>query len=554
MGEQANREQKQPIPGVNPARRRGWPRLLGGLFSGALVASAGLVALNEALPLPDNLPSIETSEGILPNEAPADLAAQAEPEPDTDRANEVAIAVGLEAEEDTAALDPLSSGDAGGEDLPQSDPVPAESPAPPAEEDASANAVLEPEIAEPDSAELVAERPVDDEIADQDVGPLQDNNTVDAIAIEDTLQTETVVPEADGETGAVDEAPSTDPVEVAEELAIPEASPGSSEVENGSSPGEQPPLAEVPPIAEGPADRDVDPSIAEAEPLVEAEAEDGSEARDTATETLLEEVSPEPDSSIEIAVLPSEPVTQTPLAPAWERNAVPFDAPDDVPLISVILEQGTNFQDAVRIDQILELGLPLTLALVPDRDAVSSIGAKAKAAGYEVIAHLPMEPRGTANPGPEALTVAMTAEEAAARTRRLVARLPEAVAASNFMGSKATEDADLMRVVIETLSDQGLAFVDTRTSPRSKAYRVAEEIGSRRARNSRFVPAEVSPDQAYRLLERAAGEARQRGGTVLIGPASRGMLLGIQRWALERNGRRARLAPISAVLRAEGGR
>ena len=287
-------------------------------------------------------------------------------------------------------------------------------------------------------------------------------------------------------------------------------------------------------------------------PAQEADAPETSEPQ-TPPEPVIADTpeEPEPETTDIAAIAPDEPQT-VPSGPAWEINAVPYPFDDDLPMISIILE--TSERNAVPVDTIIELGLPLNLAIVPNDLDVSELGAQARSAGLEVVAHIPMEPRGTADPGPEAIRVDMTEDQILAQMNLLLARLPEAVAVSNFMGSKATEDADLMRIVVGNLDERGLGYIDSRTSPRSKGFQVAQEIGAVRARNSRFIPSDVTPDQAYTLLERAAAEARQRGGAVLIGPANRGMLLGVQQWALERNGKRARLAPVSAIFRTGGGR
>ncbi|MEM7505994.1 MAG: divergent polysaccharide deacetylase family protein [Pseudomonadota bacterium] len=367
--------------------------------------------------------------------------------------------------------------------------------------------------------------------------------------------------------------PASDPIiEVTPE---PEVEPEPAVTpEQTSEPTEDPveTIASDPPVSEpeDPVVEEAEPEVVEPEEVVPDEAEASPEPEPvedvveivTAPEAAEPEAPEEPEAETgqaetetDLALAPAEaepePVAED-TGPAWLVNAIPFEAAGDTPLIGLILERPGN--NDVTPEQIFALSLPVTLAIVPDGAPATTLGKQAHEAGFEVIAHLPMEPRGAIDPGPDALRVEMSSEEAVLQTRRLIARLPDAVAASNFMGSKATESEALMQAVIGTLNEDGVAFIDSRTSPRSKAFGVAETLGGRFARNSRFIPEEVTPDQAYRLLERAADEARQRGGTVLIGPANRDMLLGLQRWALERNGKKARLAPISAILRLEGGR
>ncbi|MEM0923955.1 MAG: divergent polysaccharide deacetylase family protein [Pseudomonadota bacterium] len=506
MRDAAGPGEQSPIPAAKARQSSGAGRFFMGILSGSILSAGALITLNEALPLPQMLPGIDSTD-VRPLEEP--VAETAVPS--------------AAAEEQSAVLQPQAK--------PESEVVqPEQSTLAEAElaETESAVNLAETEPAVEDEAEIGGDA---QELAGSEPSPVDTGlTTAEEIVVLDPGTPEPTEVEGGSDTSSVEQ---TSDEEGSEEELTKE---GVTEED----------IKEEDDAAE--STTELDPALAA--PVAE---EAPTQAEEDAPDPVVAQNETEGDS-FEIAALPAEPLPELPDEPALERNAVAFAPPDDLPLISVILEAHEPVADRVEMDQILELNLPLNLALVPEGSQTRGLGERAKAAGFEVLAHLPMEPRGAADPGPDALTVEMNAEAAAARTRVLLARLPDAVAASNFMGSKATEDAALMRAVIGELERHGMAFVDSQTSRRSRAYDVAEEIGAFRARNSRFVPADVTEEQAYRMLERAAAEARQRGGTVLIGPASRSMLLGIQRWALERNGRQARLAPISAILRAGGGR
>lgn len=285
------------------------------------------------------------------------------------------------------------------------------------------------------------------------------------------------------------------------------------------------------------------------------EAETTREAGPASGEAILAEAPDAPDAG-EIAE-PKPELSRVAAGPAWEVHAVPFDEDGALPLVTVLLEFDDDLQIAP--EGIFSLGLPLSLAIIPRNGTVAGRKAAdfakaARGAGIELVAHLPMEPKGSADPGPEAIRVGMTSEEAAEQARKLIDRLPGAVAASNFMGSRATEDRALMEAVITALDAEGLGFIDTRTTRQSQALDVAKRLGAAHARNSRFIPEDADEAQVYRLMERAAFDARQRGGALVVAKATLGVLRGLQRWGLERNGRQVRLAPVSALLRSEQGR
>ena len=57
---------------------------------------------------------------------------------------------------------------------------------------------------------------------------------------------------------------------------------------------------------------------------------------------------------------------------------------------------------------VIELPGPLTVSLMTYAPDVAGLAKQARAAGHELLAHVPMEPRDRKeNPGPHALTVAM---------------------------------------------------------------------------------------------------------------------------------------------------
>ena len=509
--------------GEGTKRSGGFGALLKGGVTGIVATGFALVALNATFPPSDPVSQTTRAE-------PTPVVSE-QPEPVVTEST--AEALQPAAEPDPAPLEPVE--DPKPEPLNESDGEELE-------------IALVPPADQPDLSVPVQPAPVEVEATVPE--PEQSPATV----LEEAENTPPVEPEI--------AEPSPEPIEI-EEIAPPidsnETDTGPQQTETVEAPQDVEPVQETVNEQSEPVEEEKvetggleQPDVPEPEISEPVQAVEAPVSEDVSEPEPVEDANEQDETEVAVVSEPAETPQAAPAGPAWQVNAVPFDETGDIPLIALILEQPQK--DPVPTEQIFALNLPLNLAIVPSDGNVADLGAAAREAGYEVIAHLPMEPRGTANPGPEALTVDMTDQQAIARTVEFINRLPVAVAASNFMGSKATEDEELMRAIIGALDERGLAFVDSRTSPRSKGFRVAEELGALRARNSRFIPSEVTPDQAYRLLERAAGEARQRGGTVVIGPASRGMLLGVQRWALERNGKRARLAPISAIIRSGGGR
>ena len=65
--------------------------------------------------------------------------------------------------------------------------------------------------------------------------------------------------------------------------------------------------------------------------------------------------------------------------------------------------------------------------------------------------------------------------------------VPGAEGFNNHEGSKATEDEEMMREVLGQAKEKNLFFIDSRTSSKSVALRIARELGVPGARRTVFL-------------------------------------------------------------------
>lgn len=95
-----------------------------------------------------------------------------------------------------------------------------------------------------------------------------------------------------------------------------------------------------------------------------------------------------------------------------------------------------------------------------------------------------MEPSSaTWDPGKNALYVRDTPDILRQKTARMAAVVPQATGANNHMGSRFTVDAATMRVVLATLMEHSLSFVDSFTARGSQGLATARQLGMRRQRD-----------------------------------------------------------------------
>ncbi|MFX3623012.1 MAG: divergent polysaccharide deacetylase family protein [Ectobacillus sp.] len=142
----------------------------------------------------------------------------------------------------------------------------------------------------------------------------------------------------------------------------------------------------------------------------------------------------------------------------------------------VIDDFGNNMKGT---EQMLSLPIPLTAAVMPFLPSTKTDAQLAHAKGYEVIVHLPMEPiKGKRSwLGPNAITTDLSDEEIRKRVEMAIRDVPFAIGMNNHMGSKATADERVMRIVLSVCKKHGFFYLDSKTNSKSVVRKVAKEIG-----------------------------------------------------------------------------
>ncbi len=229
--------------------------------------------------------------------------------------------------------------------------------------------------------------------------------------------------------------------------------------------------------------------------------------------------------------------------PALDLNAVAFEPRGGLPLIAVILDDAG--ESALSSETLLSLSMPLTLGIAPRSEEDVMLASEAKLANYEVLAQLPIGTGETALITPE-----MSDLEVAEQVESLMANLWMSVGAAGVVADGGPLDERIMRGVITVLERNGFAFVNTDAQSLEAGRAFAQAFSVAYAGQTSRIPADASPADAYAALDAAAAAAAEQGGVAIVsGPATREMLEGLLRWGLEKGGRAAQLAPVSAVIK-----
>jgi hypothetical protein len=169
-------------------------------------------------------------------------------------------------------------------------------------------------------------------------------------------------------------------------------------------------------------------------------------------------------------------------------------------------------------DELLRLDLNLSFAFLPYGPHTTEQAELADRLGREVLLHLPMEPIDhRSDPGPGALTLAMSSAKRAEVFALDLARVPQAVGINNHMGSRFTSDRAAMRDFLVLARDRRLFFLDSLTSQDSLGYTLAREMGVKSCRRQVFLDNVRDPAKIIVQIRELLVDAERQGWAVGIG-------------------------------------
>jgi polysaccharide deacetylase 2 family uncharacterized protein YibQ len=261
---------------------------------------------------------------------------------------------------------------------------------------------------------------------------------------------------------------------------------------------------------------------------------------------------PEPsaaqDATSAIALLPAPAgvlADRPGRTPTWLRNAV-ATVPDSRPAIAVVIDDlGLNRRGTAALNH---LRAPLTLAFLPYATDLDEQTQAARAAGHELLVHMPMEPRGEDWPGPNALTMQLGPAELVSRLRGQLRSFRGFVGINNHMGSLLTSDAARMDLVMAELRQRDLLFLDSRTTRDSVAAREAQRMQVPFAERDVFIDNQLDLQSVLRELTHAEHIARHQGYAVAMGHPHDVTIEALRRWLPSLDARGIALVPISAIV------
>ncbi|WP_028552785.1 divergent polysaccharide deacetylase family protein [Paenibacillus sp. UNC451MF] len=195
--------------------------------------------------------------------------------------------------------------------------------------------------------------------------------------------------------------------------------------------------------------------------------------------------------------------------------------------------RATNKQIAIVIDdlgndmegteEILNMPIPLTVAVMPFLPTTKQDAERAHQVGHEVLVHLPMEPLKANNEalGPGVITTRLSEKEIRKRVLEAIDDVPYAVGINNHMGSKATADSRVMNIILQICKERGLFFLDSKTNYWSVVGDIGKQLGVPVLENKLFLDDRSSKSHISKQLKAIRDYLKHQDQCIAIGHVGR---------------------------------
>lgn len=190
-------------------------------------------------------------------------------------------------------------------------------------------------------------------------------------------------------------------------------------------------------------------------------------------------------------------------------------AVNNAQLVFVFDDGGQNLN---QLEKFMELPFPITVAVLPQITHTTEAAARIRKSGNEVILHQPMQAlNSNVNPGPGAITPDMTEDEIRSILFQNINQLGSIAGINNHEGSAITADSEKMSIILQTASENGIYFLDSRTNSETKVPYVAEELGFSYYERDIFLDNTKNRSDILAEINRGLSIANKNGVAIMIG-------------------------------------
>lgn len=228
-----------------------------------------------------------------------------------------------------------------------------------------------------------------------------------------------------------------------------------------------------------------------------------------------------------------------------DKGGNPLTASAVGPAIAIVIDD--LGADVAATRRAVRLPSAVTLSFLPYPDATAMLAREGESRGHQILVHVPMEPEGRDDPGPNALYPELSRAEIVHRLAWDLDRVPGFSGINNHMGSRFTVDRTALLPVVEMLADRHVFFLDSRTTPQSVVVTLARQFGVASASRDVFLDDDDSAGAVAAQLALTERIAQHSGTAIAIGHPHAATLAALEAWTAQLKG--FALVPVSAAIR-----
>ncbi len=197
-----------------------------------------------------------------------------------------------------------------------------------------------------------------------------------------------------------------------------------------------------------------------------------------------------------------------------EKYSIP-SAKNGATLVFIIDDGG---YDTYNLKLYTSLPFPIAIAVLPKLAHSKDCAAIVRNSGQELMLHQPMQAQNLKlNPGEGAILPDMSLSEVYRQVSENIAEIGPIKGLNNHEGSLITCDVMKIGAVLDAVLDNGIFFVDSRTSAQTKAPQAALERDMKILERDVFIDDIISKEEMLAQIYRGLGIANKNGKVIMIG-------------------------------------
>jgi len=183
------------------------------------------------------------------------------------------------------------------------------------------------------------------------------------------------------------------------------------------------------------------------------------------------------------------------------------------PRLAIIMDDVSFSRD---VKAIKALNMPITMSFLPP-SSIHPNSAKLASREPLYMVHLPMEAMTFSAEEAITLHVNDSKEVITKRVKEVKALFPRAYYVNNHTGSRFTSNKRAMNDLILALSKEGIGFLDSRTTAKTKVPEVMASLGKPYIARDLFLDHEANVVYIEGQIKKAVSKAKEHGSAIAIG-------------------------------------